>query len=337
MKTSAGLLSLAFVFALPAAAQRATSSGGSHSSSGTAGGSSSRGSASSGSSSSTGNHSARSTYATSSSSGGGGSAPSSGSGAQASGRYVGNAPVQRQAPIGQRGYSPAHFIGSLTIRTAAPIVRASAPVQMGRRGPYLTYTVSSEPSQGSVFPFRQGFNGGFHHSFCGSPLGFDSGFESLNCFGNSFSSPFISPFGRGYGAGPYYARGNYGYTSGDQAADESSDYEPPSAPGTYMPDALTPAQPEETPAPLPVTLLALKDGTMYGVTDYWLEQGQLHYVASYGGQNSVPLDRVDIGKTVELNSANGLGFNLRSAPAARPNPGPSIKLLSPAAVPDLPF
>jgi hypothetical protein len=337
MKSSAGLLSLAFVLALPAAAQRASSSGGSHASGGSSRGSSSRGAASSGSSGFSGVHPAHASYASGSSSGGGAGAQASGSGARASGRYIGNASVGRQAPIYHPSSSLAQYIASRKIGTATPLARASTPAQISRRGPYISFVLTLQPGQSFVFPFGQGFNGGFHRSFCGSAFNFQFGFEPLNCFGNSFLNPFFSPYGLGDGAGLYYGRGNYGFTSSGQTFEESSEYEPPSAPGTYTPEALTPAQPEEQPAPLPVTLLALKDGTMYGVTDYWLDHGQLHYLASYGGENSVPLDRVDIDKTVELNSANGAGFNLRSAPAARPHRGPSIRPLAPAAVPDLPF
>lgn len=350
MKSSAGLLSLVLILALPAAAQRASSSGGSHASSGTAGGSSGRGSASSGSSGFSGNHAAHSSYASSSSSGGAGMSSasssytgrgagvqSSGSAAQAPGRYIGNAALRQQAPIYHASSSLAEYIASRKMGTGTPLVRASAPVQVSRRGPYITSTLTPHAGQGFGFPFGHGFNGGFHHSFCGSAFEFRFGFGTLNCFGSSFLNPFFSPYGLGDGAALYYGRGNYGYTLDAQTVAEPSGYEPPSAPGTYTPEALTPAQPEEQPVPLPVTLLALKDGTMYGVTDYWLDHGQLRYVASYGGENSVPLDRVDIGKTVELNSAKGLGFNLRSAPAARPHPGPSIRPLAPAAVPDLPF
>ena len=184
-----------------------------------------------------------------------------------------------------------------------------------------------------TFGFGHHFHHGFHNSFCDSSFGFGS----CNCFGGSIFNPFFLPDGLRYGNGLYYGGGYYGYPAGGQVVDESNGYEPPSAPGTYMPDALTPAEPEVAPAPKPVTLLQLKDGAMYGVTDYWLDHGQLRYVPLYGGVNSVPLLRVDIEKTVELNSANGIGFNLRNAPAARPAPALSLVPLQPLAYPDLIF
>jgi hypothetical protein len=59
-----------------------------------------------------------------------------------------------------------------------------------------------------------------------------------------------------------------------------------------------------------VTLLQLRDGSMYGLTRYWVEGGRLHYVTNYGGQNSVPLDLVDIAKTAQLNAGRGTPFVL---------------------------
>ena len=69
----------------------------------------------------------------------------------------------------------------------------------------------------------------------------------------------------------------------------------------------------------PVTLLQLTDGSMYGLTDYWVEDGQLRYVTSYGAESSVPLDSVDFAETTRLNSERGLPFSLRENPAPPPH------------------
>jgi hypothetical protein len=66
----------------------------------------------------------------------------------------------------------------------------------------------------------------------------------------------------------------------------------------------------------PPTLLQLKDGYMYGLTDYWVEDGQLHYFTSYGAKNSVPIERVDLDKTVRLNWERGVEFVLRPTPSS---------------------
>ncbi len=67
----------------------------------------------------------------------------------------------------------------------------------------------------------------------------------------------------------------------------------------------------------PVTLLQLRDGSMYGLVDYWVEGGQLHYTTTYGGQNSLGLDRIDLEKTVQLNAERGIQFVMR--PKAPPH------------------
>ena len=58
-------------------------------------------------------------------------------------------------------------------------------------------------------------------------------------------------------------------------------------------------------------MLFLKDGTSFGVSDYWLEGGRLHYVTMYGGANAIELEAVDIQRTVDENAKNGLTFALR--------------------------
>jgi hypothetical protein len=63
----------------------------------------------------------------------------------------------------------------------------------------------------------------------------------------------------------------------------------------------------------PVTLLQLREGSMYGLTRYWVEGGRLYYVTNYGGENSVPLDRVDIAGTTKLNAGRGTPLVLPSA------------------------
>jgi hypothetical protein len=64
-------------------------------------------------------------------------------------------------------------------------------------------------------------------------------------------------------------------------------------------------------APRP-TLLILKDGRGYVVTDYWVEGGQLVYVGSDGTQQLLPLDELDFQMTAKLNRERGVPVVLRS-------------------------
>jgi hypothetical protein len=62
----------------------------------------------------------------------------------------------------------------------------------------------------------------------------------------------------------------------------------------------------------------LKDGYSSELAAYWLQDGQLHYRTSYGGENSVPLDRIDFARTAEDNSQRGAQFNVSPSGAQAP-------------------
>lgn len=71
-------------------------------------------------------------------------------------------------------------------------------------------------------------------------------------------------------------------------------------------------------------VLYLKNGTSYAVTRYWVEGGELHYVTTYGGENSVPIENVNVQKTVDENAALGHAFTLTPAPPPSQGPPPSM-------------
>ncbi len=93
--------------------------------------------------------------------------------------------------------------------------------------------------------------------------------------------------------------------------------EPPAS-GTYEPEAgIVEPVPEagmSRRVSAPLTLLVFTDGSMYGVVDYWLDGRGLHYLTSYGGENSVPLERVDLYATAKANWERGVPFTLRPGP-----------------------
>jgi hypothetical protein len=63
------------------------------------------------------------------------------------------------------------------------------------------------------------------------------------------------------------------------------------------------------------TLLALADGSEFALTQYWLEGHELHYITTYGGRNSLPVERIDLDRTVADNAARGIRFVLKPRPA----------------------
>ena len=99
------------------------------------------------------------------------------------------------------------------------------------------------------------------------------------------------------------------YAAGDEADAGSPD-------DAAAPDENSSDESKDGEAPAPDTLLQLKDGSMYGLTAYWVEGGELHYVTNYGGANAIPLDRIDLAKTVQLNASRGQAFVLQERSAA---------------------
>lgn len=158
------------------------------------------------------------------------------------------------------------------------------------------------------------------YGFFGPGFGFDPFFFDFG-FGPG-CDPYWSNFGcsgfgymggySGYGYYPYvYDPGAYAAANG--GADDSGQYS--------TSDNLAASNDTSATA----TVLYLKSGGSFEVTDYWLADGQVEYDTSYGGENSVGLDELDIARTVTENSAHGVSFVLRegrgSAPAA-PAPAP---------------
>ncbi len=66
----------------------------------------------------------------------------------------------------------------------------------------------------------------------------------------------------------------------------------------------------------PDTLIYLANGTNCAATSYWLAGGNLHYMTSYGAEDSVPIAQIDLQRTVDANAAQGVQFTLRPGPVA---------------------
>jgi len=66
------------------------------------------------------------------------------------------------------------------------------------------------------------------------------------------------------------------------------------------------------PGPGQLTLIALKEGTTYGVTDYWIENSQLSYTFGNGAQGTFDFGDVDWWKTIQLNAERGTVITLRA-------------------------
>lgn len=166
-----------------------------------------------------------------------------------------------------------------------------------------------DPRDRDFYRFRHSGLVFFGTVFC-DPFGwaaYDQTFLAANTFG-CFGQSYI---GLAYGSTAEWLGENV--VPPDAVGDQPADFE-------YSPDdeAAT-VTADETSAPdaaQQVTLLQLKDGSMYGLTAYWVEGGELHYVTNYGGANAITLDRIDLAKTVQLNASHGQAFVLQEKPAS---------------------
>jgi len=139
----------------------------------------------------------------------------------------------------------------------------------------------------SFHRFRRGFNSFWWPYWC--PYYWGWGF---NCYG----SP---SYWYGYGFGTYTPN----YSPGGQSAPPTNGY---------------PAERYDREW-RGLSQLYLKDGTVYNVTDYWLENGQIHFtIPEESGTKSVEhaigFDELDLQRTVDVNTQRGFGFVLRSGP-----------------------
>jgi len=185
------------------------------------------------------------------------------------------------------------------------------PLHPQRRRPRPVF-VSGPPF--IFFPHQRAFGFGGCPEFRWTWSNFFWG-NDFDCFNSGF---FFDPFLFG-GFYSWYWSGSPTYASGPFDPMEAPAPAPPDGPDNAAvsssvnegKDAESQPKPEAPP-----TLMQLRDGSMYGLTDYWVEGHELHYVTTYGGENSVPIDHIDLEKTAQLNAGRGVELVLRPKPAA---------------------
>jgi hypothetical protein len=82
------------------------------------------------------------------------------------------------------------------------------------------------------------------------------------------------------------------------------------------------AQPTQGPgsrvASKSLTLLALRNETIYAVTDYWLDGDRLDYLLPSGNRGICALNELDLVRTTQLNSERGVTVTFSDVPPSRP-------------------
>ena len=160
------------------------------------------------------------------------------------------------------------------------------------------------------YGFGYGFGGGFGYGY--------GGYRLFGAGGGDMSGWTYSSQGNAVGSGAATSGGDYTLdASGANGNDATVSANPAEANGTA--DASGPTvtlndAPGAPAAPAVTTVLYMRDGSSFAVSDYWLASGKLHYVTSYGGENSTDLGKLDIQRTVDENAKQGGKFALKSAP-----------------------
>jgi len=225
------------------------------------------------------------------------------------------------------GHSFAHIFGHQG-QGASPAALTGAPSEHGKVTPSaesVPRVLDRRPKNRFVSRPPIGFVPRRAFGFGGCPYGwFDYNFrfgENWNCTnGGFFFDPFFSgwffgalPNGPAFGGATWFEGGMAPDSTVQSSAEPTLAYPPTNSDSTNeTPNSSgnTTPSPNGMKAERPVTLLQLRDGSMYGLTDYWVKDGELHYTTTYGGQNSLPFERIDFEKIVQLNADRGVPFVL---------------------------
>jgi hypothetical protein len=105
-----------------------------------------------------------------------------------------------------------------------------------------------------------------------------------------------------------------------QPEDSSGSYNQDNSQGNWVtPNGPSPSlAPNESNLTVPV-LIYMKSGSILSVRDYWMLDGELHYILMNGVQKSVDLEMVDLPRTNTENAKSGVKFLFKSAPSVPPS------------------
>jgi hypothetical protein len=230
------------------------------------------------------------------------------------------------------GYSFAHLFGHRSQGASAALT--AIPPEHGRVSalPESVLRVSHRPPRDRLIS-RPPIGFFLRRKAFGSGGCLDGWFEHSLWFGDSWSCSsdgfFLDPYFFGWFSGWPYGSAFGGVWFGAGTGPDSAVWSP-AEPDTAYQGTIRDTT-DETPnssdsattsrngvkAESPITLLQLRDGSMYGLTDYWVKDGELHYRTTYGGENSLPFERIDFRKTVQLNADRDVPFVWPPQPVPR--------------------
>jgi hypothetical protein len=223
--------------------------------------------------------------------------------------------VYIQAPVATaQRVGGAHPIGGARTAAPRPVVppaaRTPAPRTTVSHPRFITSPRLGVP--GARFGFRPGANNIFFRRrlFFRAPF-----FRFGPAFGLNFAwSPYCSP---------YWTWGNYcnglpfyGYANGFENYVTLQPYDAPAYTYGYQAPAYTPIY---TYGERELVWLYLKDGTAYGVSDYWFVDDQVHFIpvdeaGAKSIEQTIPFDELDAQKTIAVNGRRGFRVVKRDAP-----------------------
>jgi hypothetical protein len=146
--------------------------------------------------------------------------------------------------------------------------------------------------------------------------------------------------GPGYGYYGYPDSSVYGYPdAGYYNPDDNSSQQPPEdgqyeqgrydqAPinGNWItPNGPSPAAAANAANLAVPVLIYLKNGAVLTVRDYWMVDGELHYLLTSGAQRTVNLELVDLPRTNNENAKSGVRFIFKSEPSIPPPSQPDAQ------------
>jgi hypothetical protein len=209
---------------------------------------------------------------------------------------------------------------------------------VGNRGFSGGVNAANSVQQLRGFPrFGRGcWNCGFGFGGWGNRWGWGWGFGGGWGFGwpwLGFWDPFW--FNPWWGAGPAYGYGYYAYPNNyvysypdpgysapvynsnppPQQDNQDNQYNPENSDGNWVtPNGPNPSSATNSANLTVPFLIYMKSGVVYTVRDYWMMDGELHYVLMDGVPNSVDLEQVDLPRTNTENAKSGLKFIFKSEP-----------------------